>query len=113
MTERFQGEAISWEVSGGVIELALHRGPCNEIGSLSLQELEHFTESLEGLCRQCHALIIHSAMPSGFCAGADMEATFKSRIEGVVEFAFKCGVDLIDQLECLLQLEPGANRLHS
>jgi enoyl-CoA hydratase/carnithine racemase len=76
MTERFQGEAISWQVAGGVIELVLHRGPCNEIGSLSLQELEHFSESLEGLSRHCHALIIHSAMPSGFCAGADLRELY-------------------------------------
>ena len=76
MTDRFQGEAISWEVAGGVIELALHRGPCNEIGSLSLKELEQFTESLDDLSRHCHALIIHSAMPSGFCAGADLRELY-------------------------------------
>jgi enoyl-CoA hydratase/carnithine racemase len=76
MTDRFQGEAISWEVAGGVIELALHRGPCNEIGSISLRELEQFTESLDYLSRRCHALIIHSAMPSGFCAGADLRELY-------------------------------------
>src|SRR4029077_8403815 len=76
MTDRFQGEAVSWEVAGGVIELALHRGPCNEIGSISLKELEQFTESLDNLSRQCHALIIHSAMPSGFCAGADLRELY-------------------------------------
>src|SRR6476620_8681217 len=77
MTDRFQGEAISWEVAGGVIELALHRGPCNEIGSISLKELEQFTESLDDLSRKCHALIIHSAMPSGFCAGADLRELYQ------------------------------------
>ena len=89
MTDRFQGEAISWEVAGGVIELALHRGPCNEIGSISLQELEQFTESLDDLSRQCHALIIHSAMPSGFCAGADLRELYHrsqemQKVEAVV-----------------------------
>ena len=34
------GKALSWEVREGVIELALHREPCNELGSLSLNELE-------------------------------------------------------------------------
>jgi enoyl-CoA hydratase/carnithine racemase len=77
MTDRFQGEAISWEVAGGVIELALHRGPCNEIGSISLKELEQFTESLDDFSRECHALIIHSAMPSGFCAGADLRELYQ------------------------------------
>src|SRR5215475_8096349 len=76
MTDRFQGEAISWEVVGGVIELALHRGPCNEIGSVSLRELEHFAEALEGLSPKVHALIIHSAMDSGFCAGADLRELY-------------------------------------
>src|SRR5262245_13328709 len=36
----------------------------------------------------------------------------KSWIEGEVEFAFKRGVDLIDQLECLFQLKTGTNGLH-
>src|ERR1700741_3307686 len=76
MTDRFHGEAISWELSSGVVELTLHRGPCNEIGSLSLQELEQFTEALDDLSRHAHALIIHSAMPSGFCAGADLRELF-------------------------------------
>src|SRR5882762_2164948 len=77
MTDRFQGEAISWELSSGVIELTLHRGPCNEIGSLSLHELEQFTESLEALSRHAHAFIIHSAMPAGFCAGADLRELYQ------------------------------------
>jgi enoyl-CoA hydratase/carnithine racemase len=77
MMDRFQGEAISWELSGGVIELALHRGPCNEIGSLSLGELEQFTQSLDGMSRQAHALIVHSTMPPGFCAGADLRELYQ------------------------------------
>jgi enoyl-CoA hydratase len=76
MMDRFQGAAISWELSGGVIELALHRGPCNEIGSLSLEELEKFTLSLDGLARGAHALIIYSTMQSGFCAGADLRELY-------------------------------------
>ena len=34
-------------VGEGVIELALHREPCNELGSLSLDELEKFAEAFE------------------------------------------------------------------
>ena len=74
--DRFQGEALSWELTGGVIELALHRGPCNEIGTLSLEELEKFTEALSGLARQAHALIIHSTIKAGFCAGADLRELY-------------------------------------
>src|SRR6476646_12021921 len=36
----------------------------------------------------------------------------KLLIEGEVEFAFKRGVDLIDQLECLFQLKTRTNGLH-
>jgi enoyl-CoA hydratase len=69
---QFEGKAISWELKGGVIELALHRDPCNEIGSLALEELERFTESLRELTSQAHALILHSRLQCGFCAGADL-----------------------------------------
>jgi enoyl-CoA hydratase len=77
MTDRFQGEAISWEAASGVIELTLHRGPCNEIGSVTLRELEHFAEALNDLSSQSHALIINSAMESGFCAGADLRELYQ------------------------------------
>ncbi len=63
-------------MANGVIELTLHRGPCNEIGSLSLEELEKFTQSLDGMARRAHALIVHSTMRSGFCAGADLRELY-------------------------------------
>lgn len=50
----------------------LHRAPCNELGSASLDELEQFVAALENLEKQSHALIIHSQMGPGFCAGADL-----------------------------------------
>src|SRR5579883_2466972 len=72
----FQGEALSWQLSGGVIELTLHRGPCNEIGSLSLAELEKFADALGGLAARAHALILHSTVQAGFCAGADLRELY-------------------------------------
>lgn len=74
---RFQGQAISWEVKEGVIELLLHRAPCNELGSLSLQELEQFVAALDVLEKDSHALIIHSEMTPGFCAGADLRELYE------------------------------------
>jgi enoyl-CoA hydratase/carnithine racemase len=68
----YRGQALSWEWKDGVIELALHREPCNEIGSLSLGELEHFAAALDSLTEISHALILHSTIPAGFCAGADL-----------------------------------------
>jgi enoyl-CoA hydratase/carnithine racemase len=68
----FRGQALSWELNHGVIELALHRAPCNEIGSLTLDELEQLAEVLDGGKDETHALIIYSKLKAGFCAGADL-----------------------------------------
>ncbi|HEY6371432.1 MAG TPA: enoyl-CoA hydratase/isomerase family protein [Candidatus Sulfotelmatobacter sp.] len=75
--QQFQGQALSWQVQSGVIELALHRGPCNELGSLSLDELEKFASALIDLEKDAHALIIHSELKSGFCAGADLRELYE------------------------------------
>jgi enoyl-CoA hydratase/carnithine racemase len=70
--ESFRGQALSWELKSGVVELALHRTPCNEIGSLTLEELEQFVKVLESVSDEAHALIVHSELDAGFCAGADL-----------------------------------------
>lgn len=71
------GQAMSWDCREGVIELKLHRPRCNEIGSLSLDELEAFCEDLTTLTQSAHALIIHSGLPCGFCAGADLRELYE------------------------------------
>lgn len=89
-----KAQAISWEVKDGVIDLVLHRAPCNELGSLSLDELEQFAAALDGLEQRAHALIIHSEMSSGFCAGADLRELYErssamekaQAIQGVRDF---------------------------
>jgi len=75
--EQFKGQALSWQVQCGVIELALHRGPCNELGSLSLHELEAFAAALDALEKDANALIIHSEVKAGFCAGADLRELYE------------------------------------
>jgi enoyl-CoA hydratase/carnithine racemase len=72
----FQGATLSWELSEGCIELTLHREPCNEIGPQTLEELEKFVEAHETLKDEAHALIIHSRMRAGFCAGADLRELY-------------------------------------
>ena len=74
--ESFRGQAISWTLKDGVVELALHRQPCNEIGSLTLDELEQFAANLDSFNDKAHALIIYSEMKPGFCAGADLRELF-------------------------------------
>jgi enoyl-CoA hydratase/carnithine racemase len=75
--KQFKGQALSWACTGGVVELALHRAPCNELGSLSLAELEKFAAALDALEADSHALIIHSEMKAGFCAGADLRELYE------------------------------------
>jgi enoyl-CoA hydratase len=90
----FRGHALSWHVREGVVELVLDRAPCNEIGSVTLGELELFTGALESLERNAHALILSSARPEGFCAGADLRELYRQaqpldserRVQGVRNF---------------------------
>jgi enoyl-CoA hydratase len=75
--KQFRGQALSWHLKDGIIELALHRPPCNELGLRSLEELEVFVSALEDVERASHALIIHSELKSGFCAGADLRELYQ------------------------------------
>ena len=90
----FKGQALSWQIVNGAIELALHRDPCNEIGSVTLEELEKLAAVLPGLTDRAHALIIHSTLKAGFSAGADLRELFQrsqgmektDAVRGVREF---------------------------
>jgi enoyl-CoA hydratase len=90
----FRGEALSWELKDGVIEVVLDRAPCNEIGSIALAELERFAEALERSGEEAHALILSSVRKEGFCAGADLRELYErsrdmpaaERAEGVRDF---------------------------
>lgn len=94
----FQGKALSWELKAGVIELALHRDPCNEIGSLTLEELEKFTAALKALQSQAHALILHSTQKAGFCAGADLHELYQ-RSQGMKKQDAVAGVrDFLERI---------------
>ena len=42
-----KGSGLSWTLVDGVIELALHRAPCNELGSAAMEELEKFATALQ------------------------------------------------------------------
>ena len=75
--QSFRGQALSWELKDGVVELALHREPNNELGSMALAEAEKFADSLDQLSRTAHALIIYSTLPSGFSAGADLRELYQ------------------------------------
>ena len=98
------GKALSWQVKEGVIELALHREPCNELGSLSLAELEEFAASFERLQQEAHALIIYSDLKAGFCAGADLRELYRrSQAMDRIE-ALKGVRDFLERIHRLLNL---------
>jgi enoyl-CoA hydratase/carnithine racemase len=71
------GTTISWSSANGVAELALHKIPCNEIGSQTLAELEKFVDALDSALDSLHALIVHSTVPAGFSAGADLRELYR------------------------------------
>ena len=71
------GETMSYRCKDGLLELSLHRNPCNEIGSVSLNELESFADALQVLKQPAHALIISSDLKAGFCAGADLRELYE------------------------------------
>jgi enoyl-CoA hydratase/carnithine racemase len=90
----FQGQSLSWELKDGVVEVALHRDPCNEIGSATLEDLERFATAIDSVGDEARAIIIHSTLKCGFCAGADLRELYhrsremegKAAVEGVREF---------------------------
>ena len=92
--KNFTGKTLSWECPDGVIELELHREPCNEIGLATLEELEQFAKVLEAEGKSFAALIIYSSLSTGFCAGADLRELYRhsellrvnERIAGVRDF---------------------------
>ncbi len=86
-----KGQTISWQIVNGAIELTLHREPCNEIGSLVLEELEEFVRALPGLTEAAHALILHSTQAAGFSAGADLRELYQ-RAQGMEKSAAARGV---------------------
>ena len=87
----FKGKTLSWQIVNGAVEVALHRDPCNEIGSLTLEELEKLTAALPDLAGDAHALILHSTLKAGFSAGADLRELYE-RMRGMEKGAAVRGV---------------------
>jgi enoyl-CoA hydratase/carnithine racemase len=67
-------QPIQWTESGGVYELTLAQPPCNELGVEMLAGLERFVSEVEA--SGARAVILHSALATGFCAGADLRGLY-------------------------------------
>ncbi len=74
---------IGWSYRDGVCELALGREPLNEIGSQMLADLERFLSELDHT--KARAVLIHSTLPRGFCAGADLRELYAGICERPTE----------------------------
>jgi len=73
----FSGDSLSWSTAEGVVELELHHEPANEIGTAMLADLERFAEALPALEDEARAVIVHSRLEAGFCAGADLRELYR------------------------------------
>jgi len=87
----FKGKTLSWQMVNGAVEVALHRDPCNEIGSETLEELEKLAAALPELSPDAHALILYSTLKAGFSAGADLRELYE-RSQGMEKSAAVRGV---------------------
>jgi enoyl-CoA hydratase/carnithine racemase len=72
----FHCESLSWDHRDGIVELALHRPPANEIGPTTLSELQKFVSAMEANAWDAGALIIYSQLNSGFSAGGNLNELY-------------------------------------
>jgi len=105
---QFRGQALSWTLKDGVVELALDREPCNEIGSLALAELEKFADALAGFVDAVHALIIYSQLKCGFCAGADLRELYERSRQMEKQAAVRGVRDFLERIHRVMNAIDGS-----
>lgn len=97
----FRGKAISWQLKQGVIEVVLDCAPCNEIGTVTLGELEHFVAEIE-VVKDAHALIVSSARKEGFCAGADLRELYRESQKVAAEARARGVRDFLERIHAVM-----------
>jgi enoyl-CoA hydratase len=100
--KEFRGQTLSWQIVNGAVELSLHRDPCNEIGSLTLEELEKFAAALPVLAENAHALVVHSTRSAGFSAGADLRELFQRGQAMTKEAALRGVRDFLERIHAVM-----------
>ena len=73
---QYHGVCLSWELIDSVLEVELHRGPCNEIGTTTLRELELLASFVKAGAGGARAMITYSTRRGGFSAGADLRELY-------------------------------------
>jgi 3-hydroxyacyl-CoA dehydrogenase/enoyl-CoA hydratase/3-hydroxybutyryl-CoA epimerase len=92
---------IETRFADGIYELALCAPPVNEIGAPMLEALEKFLDQID--LEQGRALIIHSTLQSGFCAGADLRAFYAGLVATRDDKQREAGVsDFIDRIHAVM-----------
>jgi enoyl-CoA hydratase/carnithine racemase len=77
----FEGETLSWKLADAVLDVTLHRKPCNEINRATLADLERLVEALNALGGEVAAVVFSSEIEAGFCAGADLRELYRGMQE--------------------------------
>jgi len=103
----FKGKTLSWQLADGAIELLLDRVPCNEIGSATLADLEQFVAALDSLQNVAHSLIISSARPEGFCAGADLRELYRESQRLAPDLRFEKLGDFLERIHAVMNALDG------
>ncbi len=100
----FKGQTLSWQIVNGAVELALHREACNEIGSLTLEELEQFAAALPALEHHAHAVIVHSTQKPGFSAGADLRELYRRGLEMEKSAALRGVREFLERIHAVMNV---------
>ncbi|MCS6857905.1 MAG: enoyl-CoA hydratase/isomerase family protein [Sandaracinaceae bacterium] len=84
-----EGKAlINLEFKEGVLEVQLAKEPCNEIGRSMLEALEKVASFCERGTFERHpirAMITHSLVERGFCAGADLRELYAENAQAIAQ----------------------------
>lgn len=90
---------LDWSVNGRVLEAALRRSPCNEIGWELVKALEGLMEGIEGgAFGDIRAVVLYSAIERGFSAGADLRALHQALQQHTQEQAMASAREFIERI---------------
>lgn len=69
---------MKWNIVNQICTISLDQSPNNEIGTRIVEGFERFFEEVE--THKLRALVIHSTLESGFCAGANLRELYETML---------------------------------